>query len=400
MSGFRLGARVRFWLGYWLPSELVAGVAWLGVRRSRSDEPRAILVLLPEHIGDVVFTGPLLRALRTRFPAAHLIAAVAPAAAPLLEACPYVNQVVAWPPGLHGALRLGWRLRHLNCDFAIVPRADPDQAWAPLVAVLAGAPHRVTLTDAASGWGRFKRLQSAPFFSEAVRPPAGVRHERLRRLVLAWHFGVPAPDQRLESWSTEAEAARAAGFFSTLPPTGRRVAFGIGTSAPKHLWPAERFARLIEQLAAREPLLTILIAAPHERPQVEAIRSAARTPVYFLPDATLGETVAVLRGCALFVGNDSGPAHLAASTGLPVVVISSHPQSAGDGHPDNPSKCGPACAIARVVRPANPADADCSHGCVAANAHCILGVEVHAVAAAAWDALAASDRARSEEPVR
>lgn len=382
MSRHPFSARVGFWLGYWVPSMAIAAVARCFVRRPPERPRGCVALLLPEHIGDVVLSTPLLRAVRARFPNDELVVLVSAEAAPLLTACPLVDVVQIWPRGFRVAIDLGHWLRGRWPDVVIVPRADPDQRWAPLVAVLSGAPRRISLTDASPGLARLKRLQAEPFFSETVRPPADVRHERLRRLAIARLLGGRADDARLESWVGAAEQARAEAFFATLPE-GRRMAVGLGASAETRVWPAERYAAVIDRLGAEEKIVPVLIIGPGETARAEAVRAVAKTPVHWLEGATLGESNALVRGCARFLGNDSGPAHLASAGGLAVVVISVHPEGAPDDAPASPDKCGPACAAARVVRPAAPASAACAGGCIEETPHCILGVTVDAVVAAA-----------------
>lgn len=400
MSSLRFRARADFWFGYWLPSFLIGWAARSVVRRGAFDPPQRVAVLVPEYIGDVVLSGPLLRALSGRFPAADLIALAPPSVAPLLEACPYVRTVVAWPPGLRAALCLGWRLRRMRPDLVLVPRADPDRGWAPMVAIVSGAPRRLGLTDAVGWPARIKRLQAAPLFSATVRPAVSVHHERLRRLTMAQYLGAELPGAELEIWTTPADTERAGAFLATLPSGRSRVAIGLGASAAQRVWPPERFAEVIDRLAEHGAIVPLLIGSQADEARVAAVRAVSRTPVFFLAEATLRESAVLLRSCALFIGNDSGPAHLAAAAGVPVVVISSYPVGGAPGHPNSPAKCGPACAVARVVQPSCPAGAECSGGCVAERAHCILGVTVEAVVAAAESAQAEASIARQQGSAR
>ena len=373
--------RLRFWFGYWWPSWLIGWPVRATLRAPHPRGVRCLGVLLPEHIGDVVLTSPLLRALRGHFPEAEIIAAISPEAAPLLTPCPFVQRVLVWPKGRRAAWRMGWALRRLAPDMVVVPRADPDQRWAPLVAVLSGAPRRISLTDALTTGGRLKRLQAEPFFSETVQVSLGVLHESARRLEIARRLGVNTPDRRLETWVNQSDEARAEAFVTSLP-TGPRIAIGLGASAAVRTWPVERFGKLLDRLSAGGVVVPVIIVGPHEMALVEALRAACRVPVYCLAGATLGASIAILRRCTLFIGNDSGPMHLACSVALPVVEISAHPVGASDRHPNSPEKCGPVGAATKVVRPLLPASDSCSGGCQQLAAHCILGVGVEDVVAA------------------
>jgi ADP-heptose:LPS heptosyltransferase len=250
-----------------------------------------------------------------------------------------------------------------------------------LVAVLSGAPRRISLTDALTTGGRLKRLQAEPFFSETVQVSLGVLHESARRLEIARRLGVNTPDRRLETWANQSDEARAEAFVTSLP-TGPRIAIGLGASAAVRTWPVARFGKLLDRLSAGGAVVPVIIVGPHEMALVEALRAVCRVPVYCLAGATLGASIAILRRCTLFIGNDSGPIHLACSVALPAVEISAHPVGASDRHPNSPEKCGPVGDVTKVVRPLLPASDSCSGGCRQLAAHCILGVGVEDVVAA------------------
>jgi heptosyltransferase-2 len=102
---------------------------------------------------------------------------------------------------------------------------------------------------------------------------------------------------------------------------------------------------------------------------------------------TLRETAAVLERCRLYVGNDSGPLHLAAAGGVPCVEISCHPATGRPDHENSPDRFGPWGVPHVVLRAASPR-APCDGYCGAQAPHCILEVDVDAVVAAADSLLA------------
>jgi ADP-heptose:LPS heptosyltransferase len=99
---------------------------------------------------------------------------------------------------------------------------------------------------------------------------------------------------------------------------------------------------------------------------------------------SLRQVSALLQRCSVFVGNDSGPMHLAGAAGVPVVEVSCHPLSAPIDHPNSPARFGPWGVSARIVRPARHRR-PCSNGCRSPWAHCILGVRVEDVVPAVAD---------------
>jgi ADP-heptose:LPS heptosyltransferase len=92
------------------------------------------------------------------------------------------------------------------------------------------------------------------------------------------------------------------------------------TSFATKQWATEKFARVVEDLAARG-LVTVALAAPNEAPVVEKLAADAAVPVISLTDLSLPEVTALATRARVFVGNDSGIAHIAAAVKTPAVVI-------------------------------------------------------------------------------
>lgn len=100
----------------------------------------------------------------------------------------------------------------------------------------------------------------------------------------------------------------------------------------------------------------------------------------------LRESTAALSRCAVAVGNDSGPLHLAAAARVPCVEISCHPTTGDVLHNNAPERFGPWGVASSIVRP-GAAMPPCSTACVKHAPHCILGVEVDHVETAVVELL-------------
>jgi len=116
----------------------------------------------------------------------------------------------------------------------------------------------------------------------------------------------------------------------------------------------------------------------------QALRLASllqRTPI-IVSGARLREVCAVLERSDLFLGNDSGCAHLAAAMDCKVIVISRHPRDGAPNHFNSPLRFAPHCAHGRVLQPAT-ALGGCKEACRSGQPHCISKVSVEEVVAAA-----------------
>jgi heptosyltransferase-2 len=339
------------------------------VRRPAAGPVRSILVIRPDHIGDFVLGVPLLRALAQAHPGAALHLAVPSSLADLARGCPWVTSVVTLPDGiacwcpasqtpLRRLVRLVWftlrRLRPLRPDLAILPRVDPG---------------------------------SDAYLTDVVRT-AGQQHEVAASRSLAAALGIDQADWRLALWDTAAERRNVADRLAAAGLERRRLAvIAPGATAPQRRWPADHFAAVGRALVD-EGMAVCVVGTRADTPAAQVILAAL--PRHARLDLTgslsLTETTALLRRAGIFIGNDSGPLHLAAAAGIPCVEISSFPRDGDPMHHNSPLRFGPWGVPHRILQPA-AARPPCRGGCTAAEAHCILAIEPHAVVAAVHDLL-------------
>ena len=91
---------------------------------------------------------------------------------------------------------------------------------------------------------------------------------------------------------------------------------------PEKIWPIERFAELSDKIAERFGLSIVATGSKGERQYVNALGKAAKTRIVNLAgQTTLRELIALLKGASLVISNDTGPGHIAAGLGVPMVMI-------------------------------------------------------------------------------
>lgn len=301
-----------------------------------------ILVVRPDHLGDLLFTTPALHLLRAQFPTAHVTALVGPWGEAVLAGNPDLNEILTCPfPGFtrqpkshplapYRLLRAeAQRLAGLNFDLALVLRFD--HWWGAWLAAAGGIPQRLGYAIA----------EVQPFLTRAI-PYVRGRHEVVQNLALALAAGgrlavngerlaVSGGDSFDSDWRlrfavTAEDDAAAAGL---LPVTERPlVAIHPGSGAAVKRWRAAAWAELTRRLAEEhgaqvvftgsageaeliDPVLALLAAGPTL--PAPAISLAGRT--------SLGVLAAVYRRCALVIGPDSGPLHLAVAVAVPTVHL-------------------------------------------------------------------------------
>jgi heptosyltransferase III len=251
-----------------------------------------ILFVTATRIGDAVLSTGLLSHVISRFPGARLTVAAGPAAAPLFEAIPGLDQLIV-------LRKRRWALHWLALYGRTVGRR-----W-DLVVDLRGSALAWLL------WAGERR----------VTAKGDPREHRVRQL--ARLFG-PEPQPSPVIW-TGARHDRAA--EALIPPGTPVLAIGPAANWRGKEWRADRFAELASRLTAPDAPFAAarvaVLAAAHERAQATPLLAAlpAGRVIDLVGQTDLLTAAAVLRRCALFIGNDTGLMHLAAAAGTPTLGL-------------------------------------------------------------------------------
>jgi ADP-heptose:LPS heptosyltransferase len=236
-----------------------------------------------------------------------------------------------------------------------------------------------TLMLGARATAGFVRPGDPPGRLDAALPFPEVRREVERPLALTRFLGAPPCGDRVEFplWPEDEAAAEELLAGADRPLIGVHPA---GTEATKR-WPAERFAAAASELARRLGGTVVLCAGPGERPLADAVAARVQGPCRNLAGRTsLPVAGAVLERLAIFLTNDSGPAHVAYALGVPSVTIF--------GGTD-PVRWGPSEDARQHRTLAHPAPCrPCAGDRCPIGYACLAGVTVAEVVAAALDLLA------------
>jgi len=288
-----------------------------------------LLVIRRRYLGDIVLLGSVLRNLRLHWPGARLVVLVEPAYAGILTLNPDVDatlllpqRLAEWPAFLRAVRGAG---------FSHVLDLDNTEKTAALTR-FAGAPMRVVLHHG----GHRVKLRRA--YTHVVHDP-GKRHEAHSvaeyYLRVLEPLGVPVATHEVRLEPREADLAVQRRFVGAAGPV---LLVHPGSRSPCRLWPAERFAAVCDHAQDELGAQVVLVGGPAERPLLAKIRGHARSHLLTLdPSPTLPQLAALARLSAVFLCHDSGPMHIAAAVGTPVVALlgSQNPRlfaPAGGGH--------------------------------------------------------------------
>jgi len=288
--------------------------------------PLSILLIRPDHLGDLLFTTSALRALRAAFPRARITGLVGPWAEAVVADNSCLDQVMLCPfPGFTRQPKKSlvepyfvlWRcarlLREKEFDLALVLRFD--HWWGALLAYLARIPRRVG----------YDMAEVKPFLTEAV-PYVSGRHEVEQNLALveAVSGEPPLPGFPLEFPLSAGDREFAARYLAERGggDADLLVCIHPGAGAPVKLWRNEGWARVADALVEKHGVKVILTGSASEAPLAQAIaEGTASQPIVAAGQTTLGQLAALMARCRLVLGVDSGPLHLAVAVGAPTVHL-------------------------------------------------------------------------------
>ncbi len=316
---------------------------------------KRILAVKLADIGDALTITPALRAVRRSFPEAQVTALVTENGRAVLERTDLVDDLVVFdqhrfdapggavrPSSVLAALRLARELRARRFD-TLVLFHHLTTAWGSLkyaaLALGCGAPRRVGLQPV----GPDRRACSRRAWFLNLRVPDagfGARHEVDHWLALAGALGATTEAPRIEfpllpediDWAAALPLALAGAPVVALYP-------GSGGYSLARRWPADRFIAVGRGLQAVCGAGIVVIGGREEGELAGRVAAGIPGAISLAGATTLGQLGALLWRCALLVGNDGGPMHVAAGVGTPAVAVFG---------PSNPLAWGPYLPADRV----------------------------------------------------
>lgn len=268
---------------------------------------KRVLVKGLNWLGDAVMSLPAIRAIKARFPGSRLTVLTKGGLAELYGCEPAVDEVVAYGGGFVPFLKLVAKLRRARFDVAfILPRSfraslAPFASRIPRRVGFAGDVRRPVLTDAIERSERLLTGHRVAYYLELLRPFGEVPAATAPEI---------APPAEAKAWAAEQLAGKA---WAGLNPGA--------TYGKAKQWYPDRFVEVGRRLAARG-LRVAVVGGPAEAAlgaQVAAgIGDAAAS---FAGKTSLPRLAALVARCSLFVTNDTGPMHVAAAVGTPVVAV-------------------------------------------------------------------------------
>lgn len=290
---------------------------------------KKILVVKLRAIGDVVLSTVVLQSLRTAFPHAQLDFLAEKHSREVVEGNPAVDTVIVFDAMRESSIGLILKVRNRKYDLVIDLFGNPRSA---IMTFFSGAAYRV-------GY-RFTWRQYC--YNIVVEPRGGEIHNTEFNLDALRAINVPILDSAIQ-FPLNAVAERfAEDFFLRENLIGKcPIAFNPGGGWYTKRWRIAQFAELGDVLVKKYDARVLIVWGPGEWEDARQVQLRMLHPSLILPQTSLKQLAAILKRCTLFVTNDSGPMHIAAAVGTPVVAIFG---------PTNPDLQGPVGGKHEVVR--------------------------------------------------
>lgn len=316
-------------------------------------DPQRILVVQPTWVGDAVMATPTLRALRQLYPNAHITYLLKRYVKPIYNGMPWADRLMTYrtgktdkKAGRQQFLGLIARLRKGRFDTAVLL---PGSFKSALIVKMAGIPRRVGYDRDGRGFLLTDKLLPPRAAGQYIPTPI-IKYY----LGIAQYLGSTERDLTMQLFVTPSEERQAKKVLDTcgFRPDQRPVILlnpGAQYGSSK-CWPPEYFAELADMLVQNHNAQILISSAPRERDIVDEILRRMNHPALDLARAglTLGALKSITRRCDLLITNDTGPRHIAAAMGIPLIALfgPTHPEWTDIDYPKErilsvPVHCGP-----------------------------------------------------------
>jgi len=273
------------------------------------DIVRRLLVIKLRAIGDVLLSTIVTRNLREFFPESEIHFLTERASLDVLGGNPFIDAVVVYDRKTMTGVDLIRRIRKNGYDLVFDLFGNPRSA---LVAYLSGARYRVGF-----------RFRARSYAYNIVVPPRGdVVHNTQFNLDALEAVGVPIVDRNIY-FTPSADAERSAEEYFSRSDTTAPLVVGINTGGGWYTkrWGLDRYALLADRLVEEFGATILLTWGPGQLPEAREVASLMKHAALIPPATSLSELGAMLKRCSIVVSNDSGPMHIAAAVGTPVLGI-------------------------------------------------------------------------------
>jgi heptosyltransferase I len=283
-----------------------------------SNGPKRILIIKPSALGDIVLALPALSALKRSFPYASILWLVRPEFAPLITGHPYIDDIILfdrkylskWWYNVHSfkafkslTKQLKKKQFDLVFDFQGLFRTGYF-SW------VTGCERRFGM----SGAREFAHL----FYTDKISQGASEIHLVDYYLKMAIAAGAKQGEAEFKLPQNAGATEQIDKLLKSQGVNDKYAVLVPGAAQPNKRWPIERFTELADKISSRFGMQIVATGSQAEREYIETI---GKRVINLAGKTTIRELVPLMRKASLVVSNDTGPGHIAAAVGMPIVMI-------------------------------------------------------------------------------
>ena len=291
-----------------------------------SFNPHNILVIDFGQLGDVVLSLPALRAIREQFAQAKITVAVGKPGADVISLSGFANATMVVD---RVALRDGPKLVSIGRIINFVKKVRREKfdfvidlhslSETNLLGFLSGAPRRLYSRRPGRSLDFLSNFNPRPPVEEDHR----ARHLIDRYLDVLIPLGVTSAERLPSLRIRPGDDSTVGKLLKKDKAESGSLLVGLfpGAGHPSRRWPLERFAELADYLVRNDGVRPVVFAGPEERPLLAQMRNLFPQSAIILDRLSIPQLAAAQARMAVFVSNDTGPMHIAAAVGTPVVLL-------------------------------------------------------------------------------
>lgn len=308
-----------------------------GYRDKNSSGVENILIVRLDVIGDMVLTSGFIRELRRNFPKARITLVVSSLVYPIVELCPYVNEVLRFDiksldrnfPVMLEKIAVFCRddLWQKKFSYAFSPQCGGDNFPGIVMLWLSGArdrigydvaPYRNFFNENAEEHGTIGEF----LLNKMIQPHRTITLQVEKHFYVLKKSGFKVKKTHMELFYSEADSLRAKELLEDIPPNCKKVLLGLSAGAPNRKYPIEMYLVALRELAKKD-LVFVIVGGKSEINDANLIeQNLPKGKVINLTGKTnLRETEAVISQTDYYLGNVTGIMHMAAAAKVPVLAI-------------------------------------------------------------------------------
>lgn len=354
---------------------------------------KKILIIKLDEIGDFVLSIPLIKGIKQCNSNISIDLLAKDVVKDLADGIPYLTKRYYLRSDLFGKMKIRkiflflyailyslLKLKNQKYDLVIVPRWDVDSSLAVLFSFFSFSKYRLTYSEKVSEIKKKYNNSYDKFYTHIIYN-IEPKHEVERHIDIIKFLGINNTGYELELYVKKSDTFLVEDMIKIFD-NNKIVAICPVASHERKKWLTENYVSLSEKIIKIFNYNIVIIGGNEgiENNDFSKLLNRFSKKVLDLRGRlTLTQTAALLEKCYIYVGNDTGPMHLAAAVKIPIIEIVTHPDTIDYFHPQSPKRFKPWGVKSIVLYPKHTKNPCPPNMCIAEDSHCINNITIEDV---------------------